>query len=583
MLSLQYNVIREIPSNAFSNFSRLTKLDLGGNQLQVASPATFAGLEATLEELLLQDNKVLSLTPLALPVLRRLILARNYLTEVQPGALRLLPALEELDLSGNPRLTHLPQAPFAGLGRLALLDLSNTGLAQLAPGLMVGLGGLLKINLANCKLNELQERSFSVLPQLDSIDLSGNQITNIKVAAFDNLPALRSLSLAKNKLNSFKGDMFRSPENRSSFIEELDLSGNELSYLFPSAFGYHPNLVRVSVNKNKFTVFPAELLAGLRRLEYINLSDNQLSSVDELNFASLPRLREVFLNNNKIDHFSEGSFRNSSQIQLVDLSNNKLNRIEERTFEGINKLSLNLDDNQLSELPDSLFDRNKIHVLEEISLARNRFDMAPLAALQRQYFYLNKVSLAENKIINLPADDSMLINIKNLDVSFNPLSQESINSLLEEPKTVRELNLAGTGIKKLPSTLELPFLRFLNVSHNQISHIPVTAFHRSTLLEKLDLSDNNLSKAAIPPLTNLMELDMSRNPIEIISPSDLANATQLRKLKISDLEVLSRLEAAALQPLSNLEELEAHGYPRLGYLDVKVKLCKVIFMRDVCV
>jgi hypothetical protein len=44
----------------------------------------------------------------------------------------------------------------------------------------------------------------------------------------------------------------------------------------------------------------------------------------------------------------------------------------------------------------------------------------------------------------------------------------------------------------------------------------------------------------------------------------------LRKLKISDLEMLSRLEAAALQPLSNLEELEAHGYPRLGYLDVKV-------------
>ncbi|XP_059479596.1 protein artichoke [Neocloeon triangulifer] len=569
MLSLQFNVIREIPSNAFSNFSRLTKLDLGGNQLQVASPATFAGLEATLEELILQDNKIVSLSPLALPALRRLSMARNYLTEVQAGALRLLPSLEELDLSGNPRLTNLPQAPFAGLGSLAILDLSNTGLTQLTPGLLVGLGGLLNVNLANCKITELQERSLSVLPQLDTLDLSGNEISNIKAGAFDNLPALRVLNISKNKLNSFKGEIFRHPENRSSAIEDLDLSGNDLQYLFPSSFSSHPNLVRMAVQNNKFTFFPSELLSGLRRLEFIDLSGNQLSSVDELNFASLPRLREIILKGNKIEHFSEAAFRNSSQIQIIDMSSNKLNRIEERSFEGFNRLMLNLDNNQLNDLPETLFDRSKIHILEEISLAGNKFEMAPLPALQRQYFYLNKVNLANNKIINLPADDTMLVNIKKFDISFNPLSTESVNSLLEEPKTVRELNLAGTGIRSLPETLETPFLRSLNVSQNQITSIPKTVFYRSTLLEKLDISNNRLNKATLPPLTNLQELDMSNNPIEIVYPTDLANITNLKVLKLKNLEVLSRLEAGALQPLSNLEELEAYGYPRLGYLDVK--------------
>ncbi|XP_065339590.1 protein artichoke [Cloeon dipterum] len=569
MLSLQYNVIREIPSNAFSNFSRLTKLDLSGNQLQVASPATFSGLEATLEELLLQENKIVSLSQLALPALRKLNLARNQLTEVQGGALRLLPSLEELDLSDNPRLTTLPQAPFAGLGRLAFLDLSNTGLTQLTPGLLVGLGGLLKVNMANCKISELQERALSVLPQLESLDLSGNEIGNIKPAAFDNLPALRVLDLSKNKLNSFKGEIFRNPEDKSSNIEDLNLSENELSYLFPSSFSSHPNLVRMQVQNNKFTFFPTELLSGLRRLEYIDLSNNQLSSVDELNFASLPRLRSVVLKDNKIEHFSEGAFRNSSQIQFIDVSGNKLNRIEERTFEGLNRLVLNLDDNQLNDLPETLFDRSKVQILEEIGLSANKFEMAPLAALQRQYFYLNKVNLASNNIMNLPADDTMLVNIKNLDLSFNPLSAESVNSLLVEPKTVRQLNLAGTGIRSLPDALETPFLRFLNISQNSITSIPSSTFFRATLLEKLDISNNKLTKGTIPPLTNLQELDMSNNPIEIIHLTDLANATNLRVLKIKNLEFLSRLEAGALQPLSNLDELQAYGYPRLGYLDVK--------------
>lgn len=578
MLSLQYNVIRELPSNAFANFSRLTRLDLSGNQLQVAPASTFSGIEATLEDLMLQDNRILSLGALALPALKRLNLARNSLTEVEPGALRLLPSLEDLDLSGNPRLISLPQAPFAGLGKLTTLDLSNTGLTQLTPGLVVGLGGLLKVNFRNCKITDIQERSFSVLPQLESIDLSNNLITAIRSGSFDNVPSLKTLNLSKNKLSAFKGDAFRNPDNQSSVLEELNLSDNELTYLFPSSFNTHPQLMTLRVPGNRFTFFPAELLAGLRRLQTVDLSNNQLTSIDELEFASLPRLRDLNFANNKIEHISEAAFRNSSQIQFLDLSHNKLSRLEERTFEGLYRLTLNLASNQLTELPETIFERSKLHMLENINLQNNKFEMAPLKALQRQYFFLTSVNLGNNKIRDLPPDDNMLVNIKKLDVSYNPLSTNSLSALLEEPKTVRELNIAGTGLKYFPDTLETPFLRFLNVSDNKISSIPPTSFHRATLLQKLDISNNSLTSVKIPPLPNLKELDISENPVEVISPLDLSGATQLKKLRLCDMDKLIRLEASALQPLSNLEELEAHGFSRLGYLDVKVSSSQLFYL-----
>ncbi|XP_017304901.1 leucine-rich repeat protein soc-2 homolog, partial [Diaphorina citri] len=107
---------------------------------------------------------------------------------------------------------------------------------------------------------------------------------------------------------------------------------------------------------------------------------------------------------------------------------------------------LNLNNNSLADLPDTIFERSRIRMLEHISLARNQFTEAPLKSLQKQYFFLTSVDLSHNNIENIPSDDSTMVNIKHLDLSFNPLTPQSINNILNEPKTVRALNLAGTNI-----------------------------------------------------------------------------------------------------------------------------------------
>ncbi|XP_068086048.1 chaoptin [Anabrus simplex] len=578
-LSLARNVVRELPANSFQEFKQLVSLDLSGNLLLNVAAATFSGLEGTLVELKLGQNRITALTgtPISLPELKLLDLSRNQLNEVSRTAFSMLPSLLHLNLSYNPQLALLPTSVLHSLPHLAILDMSVTGLKQLPQEFFQHNTALEEVYLRGNSIQEITDGAFHNLQNLTSIDLSDNHILNIRPGAFSGLISIKRVLLKGNRLSAFKGEFFKPPRgsdiNSGTSLEELDLSDNELSYLFPSSFRIHPRIRHLAIANNRFSFFPAELIASLQFLEYVDLSGNDLKSVEELDFARLPRLRILLLSRNQIEAVSESAFHNSTQLQVLDLSSNKLERLGERTFEGLARIEmLNLENNILAELPDSIFERSRLQMLENINLARNKFEIPPLKTLQRQYFFLSSVDLSRNLLHEIPPEDSIMVNIKKLDLSFNPLSEQAIANVLGEPKTVRELNLAGTGIVKV-TQLETPFLHVLNLSHNGIVELPDKVFERSTLLEALDLSHNKISdlSANLPRvwsrLKNLRALDLSGNPVTGIMAGDFDGLESLQSLKISNLEQCMRMEKNAFKPLGNLVELVAYGYPRLGYLD----------------
>ncbi|KPU80609.1 uncharacterized protein Dana_GF18811, isoform B [Drosophila ananassae] len=570
-LSLSRNVIRELPPGSFQMFSSLHTLDLSGNSLAVINADTFAGLESTLMALKLSQNRLTGLgaTPWVLPELRSLDLSGNSLTELPTNIFEDLESLQSLNLSGN-HLNPLTGALLKPLDRLQVIDLSRCNVRQLSGDLFAGLQDLKHIHLNDNQLQELQDGSFVNLWNISSIDLSNNRIASIRTGAFVNVMKLQKLNLRGNQLSAFKGEYF----NTGTGIEELDISDNQLSYLFPSSFRIHPRLREIRAANNKFSFFPAELITTLQYLEYVDLSHNQLKTIEELDFARLPRLRVLLVANNQLDMVSEMAFHNSTQLQVLDLAYNNLDRVGERTFEGLIRLEqLNLEGNRLAELSDGVFERSKLQMLENINLANNRFEYAPLNALQRQFFFVSSVDLSHNRIKELPGDDSIMVNIKRIDLSFNPLTKQAVHNVLNEPKTVRELSLAGTGIEEL-ELLETPFLQFLNLSHNKLKNVKPEVFQRVTLLETLDLSSNELVSlddisGAWPQLQVLQSLDVSNNSFNIISQSNFAQLQQLRSLRLSHLPQCSRIEKNSFKPLSNLVNLEAFDLPLLGYLDLQ--------------
>lgn len=577
-LNLARNVIRELQDGVFQDLTNLKILDLSGNLLTQVDGDTFMGLEEVLESLNLAENKITSLTgsPLQLTVLKVLDLSGNLLQDLPKTAIVALPSLRVFNISNNENLEILPSSLLLTGTLLTSLDMSRCGLRTIHPDLFSKSENLKVLKLSGNRFHNISDTAFRHLRNLTYLDLTDNEITNLRVGCFANCVNLKILLLDNNRLTTFKGEYFKFSKTDAknyTALEVLSVTNNDLNYLLPSSLKIHPKLKYLSAHHNKFNYFPAELISNLQYLEKIDLGFNQLKGVEDMDFSRLPRLRELILEGNQIEVLSESAFHNSTQLQIINLASNQIPRISERTFEGLLRIQhLNLEFNQLTDLPEGVFDRSKLQILENINLAGNQFKIPPLRALQRQYFFLTSANLSRNQIEDISPEDVTMVNIKKLDLSFNPLTEESVKNILAEPKTVRELSLAGVNVKNI-SQLEMPFLKKLDLSKNKISRLNMGDFQRSTMLEVLDLSDNEIASLSDvlvwKSLENLKELDVSKNPITEILSGQLDDLSSLQVLNLFDLESIMKIEKNAFKPLGRLREIRAYGFPRLGYLDVK--------------
>jgi len=130
--------------------------------------------------------------------------------------------------------------------------------------------------------------------------------------------------------------------------------------------------------------------------------------------------------------------------------------------------------------------------------------------------------------------------------------------------------MAGTGISKIP-VLETPFLRRLNLSSNKMDHLNETVFMRPTLLEVLDLSNNEIvGGGALSSIWSrvifLKKLLLSSNPLTQIVKGDLSNLASLESLELVNLPSCTKLDSQAFSSLPSLRILKLYGFPRLESL-----------------
>lgn len=211
------------------------------------------------------------------------------------------------------------------------------------------------------KNTNIRPRMFEKLTELSFLDLGVN-IKHLDNGIFSNQKKLHILNLWGNKLHNLTKETFR---GMTSDIQ-LDLSRNELKSLQPDVFHHLVNMEFLSLNSNNFSELPNGLFERTKKLGEFQMVFNreQIKKLPNKFLANLPLLRNVTIQCNLME-LSENIFENSDNLTKLILKDNQLAELPGKMLQTqVNLIEIDLSNNRLTSLDEQIF-RNtaKIRIL----------------------------------------------------------------------------------------------------------------------------------------------------------------------------------------------------------------------------
>ncbi|XP_026577109.1 leucine-rich repeat-containing protein 32 [Pseudonaja textilis] len=549
------NKIRNVTERPLTFYASLRHLDLSSNLIGFVEPGIFAEMK-NLQDLNLANNRLYLLAQEdlwvgLLPQVRRLDLSRNSLySGMAEHFLHQAPSLRYLSLAENS-IIHISQSMFRGSPELVEVNLHNNMIMEIEEGAFESLARLTKLNLSANSLTCVVEFN---LRQLEVLDLSWNSIESFHSILSEEAFNLIWLDLSQNKLLRFpvlpQGNKLAYLNLTNNIMQFVMVdSHTDVDYQWEDGPPY-PN--------NSHPPYLPALLS-------LDLSYNEIQSIPSQFFDSMLSLQFLNLSKNCLQTF--GTSNELASLSILDLSCNSMKNLQlgTNTLRGLQEF--HLQDNHLQELRPNLFQdlprlqwldlrNNKIHLCDSHS---GRHQLSPHGCVsfvrvpELQYLYLSA-----NRLKNLPGYNFFGTKLRVLDISMNWGLQIEANSLVGLEFSLEYLDLHGNGLSSLEVDFSLfPYLRYLNLSDNQLSWLPAWS-EDCCVLEVLDLhnnSFNSLKNSRIPTLEkNLRNLYLVGNPLSCCGNTWLSQMIHKAVVEIPDLDLVKCQFARSL----GFEEEEVH-------------------------
>ncbi|XP_068183530.1 leucine-rich repeat-containing G-protein coupled receptor 6 isoform X1 [Antennarius striatus] len=401
--------------------------------------------------------------------------------------------------------------------------------------------------MVDCSELGLSSVPTSLSPLTTYLDLSMNNISGIQPRAFHRLHLLSELRISGNQLRYISGYAFQGLHN----LKVLMLQNNQLERLPDDAPWDLPNLLSLRLDANLLSEVPAGAFRGVGSLRHLWLDDNSLTEIPVTALDSLPSLQAMTLALNQITHIPDYAFSNLSALVVLHLHNNQIRSMGARCFEGLHSLeTLDLNYNDLQEFPVAIRTLSK---LQELGFHNNNIKAIPERAfmgnphLQTIHFYENPIQFVGRSAFQfLPKLHTL---------SLNGASQIQEFPDLKGTSSLEILTLTRAGLSALPLDLceQLPRLRVLELSYNQIENLP--SFLHCSALQEIGLQYNKIKKielSTFQQLASLRVLDLSWNMIKWIHPDAFVSLHSLIKLDLTE-NHLSSVPVTGLQSLTHLK------------------------------
>ncbi len=573
----------EEPNDAITGidgFVNLVSFDLSGN----ANVTDFTFLKdlPKLEELYLRDMNLAEIPPeiTALKNLRKLFIGENSITTF--SVLKSLPNLVDIGLS-SLSLRKVPD-DILSIKKLETLGLANNDIASLTS--LKVLTNLESLYVGSNRLKKVP-KELKKLTKLKRLDLAGNW----SLKDCDIVPelALEELHICTSgDMPHFPAGMFQMANLKRLEIYTHDRSAPDAM----DNLGDHTllNLEELSIKNSTLSSLP-DSISTMKNLTHLTLVDNsELVNVDAI--RELPELKTLNLKSNKIGKIGEG-LSTLKKLEFLNLSHNELTDIS-----GVRDLpllrELHLYSN-LTAFPETL---KTLTAIENLQLSSDGAELSFLSDLEN----LTELYLASCVFQSLPktlgktvkkltvyrdeGDDSYLqyfdvledLSVTQPSFSLPPMPalhtlsiggiEKSIDfSNVAEAPLLRKLEIhRSESMKALPKELsnatqiqhiELVFLRALD----DISALAPLENLETLKIEYSDLLTSLKTLGEKPNLSDINLYDVGCAELEILGSFDALECLTLTRLKLlsalpAGLSALPKLTKVYLKDIDELKDIE---------------------------
>ena len=310
-----------------------------------------------------------------------------------------------------------------------------------------------------------------------------------------------------------------SKQARTTFESYESWLKNKVKHIYNDfKFSYLNNLRTIRLEQFYLGVVP-KVIWYLKTLKDLVLINNGIKEFDFNSVGSLDYIRTIIIEKNSLSKITKIS-KTKPSIENISLSNNKIDTIENGTFINYtNLVTLDISHNKLTSLPLDLIQLNKLHTLR---LNSNNFSNLPSFYVTNSLVILD---LSNTKLVTLPPKISTLINLVELDISFNAITRlNKLSKLIN----LYKLEASGNNITSITPLYSLKKLGSLNVSNNKI--VDIIKLSDLKNLEILNLSFNEIETvpSKLLKLKNLIKLDLSHNKLKSMPRVNVLKSTLIQ-------------------------------------------------------
>ncbi|KPJ12130.1 Leucine-rich repeat and immunoglobulin-like domain-containing nogo receptor-interacting protein 2 [Papilio machaon] len=321
--------------------------------------------------------------------------------------------------------------------------------------------------------------------QCSNLTIPGNHLNKTIIAKYGT--ELRNITWTDSTVQDLDQDLFLGLYK----LEYIDLSRNEIQRAKDELFARLNNLVYLNLSRNKIDDIPRSTFKFLDNLEILDVSHNHLHVIPFQVFGPLTRLKYLDISHNKIATFLDYFFKPNRQLKQLFLNNNSLVEITSKALVNLKELEiLDLSANKLDYIPKSILDH--FEHLTDLNLSYNNFQNISYDAFKKLY-KLKWLDMGGNRLKWLPA--GLFQNNENLETFYLDNTQITV--------------IQNTNFKGLINLQRL-FLR----DNRNLSEIERYVFEDTPDITHLDISGNDLTflPLSLEKLDKLKTLKINKNP-----------------------------------------------------------------------